>query len=326
MDQLILLTSELNEIGPCQYEADFDIGDPSESPCDFKVEGKIPDNVGAVYVPGTEFGGLLEYDYGKAGKSIIGNSDYKKGYTWRGLLNQWIVCPPSGQDYYVASGDANAVLRALLSNALGGFFYVPTYSSGVTISNYQFKLYCTVLEGLLSMCYDNGAKLVIHADKVAAGYPIRVTAEIKPAETISGIYNDDSPVPLIFTSNRMGINHLICMGQGELQNRMRVDLYINNRGKISETQYYTGVSERQAYYDYSGAQSRADLVSYGKKRLKEIASSDSLQVGESDFDIDVGDIVKGTKGSKTVQAPIARKVLTISRGIFTYECKVKGEV
>lgn len=322
---MILLTSQLNEIGPCYYDADFDCGDPEESPCDFQINGRLPVGAGAVYVPGTEFGGLFEYEYSKAGKSVIGNSDYKKGYTWRGLLSQWVICPPAGQDYKIVSGDANAVLKSLLSDVLGGFFYVPESASGITISSYQFKLCCTVLEGVLAMCADNDAKLVIHADKVAAGYPVQVTAEIKPAATIDGLYNDDSPVPLIFTSNKMGINHLICMGQGQLQQRQRVDLYVNNQGKIGTTKYYTGRAERQAYYDYSGAQSEAELISYGKKRLKELASANSLEVGQSDLNADIGDIIKGTKGSVTVQAPIARKILSVSGGIFRTECKVKGE-
>lgn len=326
MDQLILLTSDLDEIGPCRYNADFDTGDPDQSSCDFQVEGTIPDTVGAVYVPGTEFGGFLEYDYGKSGRSVIGDSNYKRGFTWHGLLTQWVICPPSGFDYYIANGDGNAVLRALLANTLGGFFYVPTYSSGVTISNYKFSLYCTVLEGLIAMCVANSAKLVIHADKISAGQPIRVTAEIKPAAVISGVYNGDSPVPLIFTSSKMGINHLICMGRGELQERERVDLYINNRGQVSQTRYYTGLAERQAYYNYSAAQSTDDLIAKGTKRLKEIASSNALQIGKSDISADVGDIIKGTKGRVTVQAPVSRKILRISGGIFNIECKVKGEL
>lgn len=324
--EMILLTSDLNEIGPSSYNADFDTGDPDQSSCDFQINGKIPSSAGAVYVPGTEFGGLLEYEYGKAGKSVIGNSDYKRGWTWHGLLTQWIISPPAGHDYYIASGDGNAVLRSLLSNVLGGFFYVPTYSSGVTISNFQFGLYCTVLEGIMSMCYANDAKLVIHADKVAAGSPIRITAEIKPAAVISGIYNGDSPVPLIFTSNKMGINHLICMGRGELQERERVDLYINAQGKVSQSRYYTGRQERQAYYNYSAAQSTDDLIAKGTKRLKEIASSNALQIGKSDIDADIGDIIKGTKGNITVEAPVARKILQVSGGVFSVDCKVKGEL
>ena len=40
-----------------------------------------------------------------------------------------------------------------------------------------------------------------------------------------------------------GVNHLICLGQGELKNRIVRHLYVDQNGNIGSTQYYTGVDE-----------------------------------------------------------------------------------
>ena len=132
--ELIWLTPDLREIGPAYNDIDFDVGVPDQSTNDFLMTGDIPDNAGALYVPGTEFGGLIEYKQTKNTDSLIKT----KGWTWRGLLTQGIICPESGQNYYTASGDAHAIIRNLLSGFLGGLFTVPEATSGIAIPSYQY--------------------------------------------------------------------------------------------------------------------------------------------------------------------------------------------
>ena len=211
---MIWLTSELEEIGPCYNDVDFDVGVPESATNDFQMSGLIPDGAGGVYIPGTEFGGLLEY----AQTTNYNDSIKTKGWTWRGLLTQGIIAPDSGQDYKIVSGDAHAVMRSLLSGFLGGFFHVPETLSGITVSNYQFNRYCTILDGLTAMLDSVDAKLSIVAEKPLSG-PVQVTLTAKPIETIGDKYTIDSRVDITHTDNRMGINHLICLGQGELKDR-----------------------------------------------------------------------------------------------------------
>ena len=316
-DKLILLTSSLAEIGPCHNDADFAIGTGNASN-DFVLYGSLPEGTGGVYVPGTEWGGVIEYMQETNGSDTC----QYKGWTWRGLLSQAILTPPSGSDYLTVSGDANTVLGTILSGVLGGFFHVPSTSSGITISSYQFKLYCTALDGIADMLATAGAKLCIHADKVEAGQPIQVTVEAKPAETLGTVYTGESPVGMTYTDNGMGINHLVCMGRGELQSRQRADLYVNASGAIVETKYFTGFAERTAYFDYSSAESLAELEKAGRSRLLEIMSSTSLQVNDIDLDGDIGDKVYGYMHGKGVTSPIVSKVLTIKGDIWTVESKI----
>lgn len=318
---LILFDENYCEIGPAKMEVDFESGDSSTTN-DFEL---TTDQTGfyGLYIPGTEIGGVIEYENGVSNKT----SETLKGWTWRGLLTQWIIAPLSGNDYRIVSGEANTVMRELLTECLGGFFFVPEEDSGLTIDNYRFKRYTTFLDGLMDMLAAYNYRLDIYAEKTEAGGKVQVYCKALPIKKVEGEYNDDTGLTLTFTDNRMGINHLICMGKGELQNRQRIDLYISKSGKVSETQYYTGFSERQAYYDYSSAESLAELKKYGTEKLKELANSKKLRVDTENTDLNIGDIIVGRhrKRGMTVEAPVNKKIYRFSGGRMTIEYGVKEE-
>lgn len=238
---LILFDKDFHEIGPATLEIDVEVGDSSASN-DFELSTVLSDFCG-FYIPGTEVGGIVEYRASVSNKA----ANTLKGWTWRGLLSQWIILPPSGSDYRIVSGEANAVIRRLLAECLGGFFSVPEEDSGLTIGSYQFKLYTSMLDGLMDMLSEHDYRLDIYAKKTEAGGRVQVCCRALPAKKLEGEYNNDLGLTLTFTNDQMGINHLICMGKGELQNRQKLDLYIGKNGRVTTTQYYTGLAERQAY-------------------------------------------------------------------------------
>lgn len=319
MGELIYLTPELTEIGPCNENIDFDVGEDNASN-DFLLRGIIPDGVGGIYVPGTEFGGLVGYMQTTNKSDVVSN----KGYTWRGLLTLGIISPPAGSSYKVVSGDANAILAELLGGYMGGIFTIPAGTSGITITDYQFPLYCTLLTGITGMLEEYGAKLRIIAEKPAHGGEVVITIDAVESATIETMYSQESPVSLTYTDNRLGINHLICLGGGELQERTRVDLYVQADGSIGTTQYYTGLDERTAIYDYSNAESEANLIRCGKLRLKSIATGKTLTIDNSDVDGDVGDYVSAYYNGASASVRITEKILTITGGTWKYESKIEG--
>ena len=321
--ELIAVNSELIEIGPLQVDIDFEVGDASALN-DFELYTELSSDVHGVYVPGTEFGGVIEYDSSMS----MEKESTLRGWSWRGLLTQWFIEPGTGNDYKIVSGELHTVMRELLSSVLGGFFVVPETNTGIIVSNYQFERHCTVLDGLMEMLAAHDHKLKIYAKRTEPGKPITVYCEAVPIQTIEGTYDEDTGVDLQFVSNKMGTNHLICLGSGELQNRQRVDLYLDPDGNITETKHYTGFQERQAVFDYPSAKDLADLKVYGIKRFKEIASGKSLNITEvSDVDLEIGDIVIGRKNDigLIIEKPIVRKILRISGGNTSIEYKVKGE-
>lgn len=324
--ELIVFNSKFHGIGEVMIDVDFEVGD-STSLNNFEIMSAPlvinGEEAHGFYIDGTEYGGVFEYEHGTSDAIV----ETLKGWTWRGLLTQGIITPPPGSNYYIASGDANTIIGNILSNHLGGFFTVPETSSGCWIGSYQFPLYCNILDGLMNMLAKKNYRLSIHAEKSGIGQPVAVTVEAVPVQQVSGTFNADSPIQLEFVYNRMGINHLVCMGQGELQQRQRVDLYINKAGNVSQAQYYTGFDERTAYYDYASAESLESLTQYGSERLLELASSDTVAVhAREDIEMEIGDTIRAAYKGSTVVAPIVRKILKIERGAITQEYKVKGEL
>jgi hypothetical protein len=242
-------------------------------------------------------------------------------------MSQSIILPPTGSDYKVVSGEANTILSDILEGVLGGFFEVSTEDSGLTIDSYQFPLYVNTLDGLEGMLEKYGYRLSIVAEKPLTGSPIVIKVSAVQATQVSGTYNKDNRIPMEFTINNMGINHLVCAGQGELQDRLKVDLYIDENGEVSTTQYYTGFQERTAFYDYGSAESEQDLIDNGTEELLNLASSKSLTMkSPQDIELEIGDTVKGVfLDGTTIISPIVKKIYKITNGLSTVEYKIKGE-
>lgn len=322
---MIVLDSYLHELGEIETDIDIEYGTSEDSTNDFEVTDAQMENVaaGGFYIPGTEIGGLFDY------VKINSDSDFRvyKGFTWRGLLKNSIIMPDAGEDYKIVSGDANVVISNMLSGLFGGIFSVSAEDSGLTLSNYQFPLYINLLDGIEGMLEKNDYRLKITAQKIQSHRPIQILLEAVPAVQVSGTYNEDNGIAMSYVINNMGINHLICGGSGELQNRMIRHLYIDNNGNISSTQYYFGLDERTAFYDYPNAESEDDLLEYGMQQLKELASSKSLTMqAPEQFNLEIGDKVRGVFPDGTeIISPIVSKIYKISNGTMNIELKIKGE-
>lgn len=325
INEVILLDKNMHEISSVDIDIDCEVGVGSNVSNDFEMTSATIEELNAAgfYIPETEIGGLFDY--------VKQTTETKikawKGYSWRGLMQKSLILPPSGSDYRIVSGNVQTIIAGLLENALGGFFVVPDDATAITISSYQFPLYVNLADGIEGMLESIGCRMNLYAKKTTQGGKVQVYVEAVEAETMSGSFNEDTQLPLIYEENNMGINHLLCAGKGELQNRMKVDLYLDENGNISETQYYTGFNERTAFYDYSSAESRDDLIDNGKKRLLELANSKQMTVQSmSNLELTIGDKVTAIFPDGTsITKPVVKKVYKINAGILTTEIAVKGE-
>lgn len=260
-----------------------------------------------IYCDGTEFGGLIQ-DI----KVISADSEVLlMGDTWRGMLRKKIISPPSGEDYKIVSGEANAVISSLLGDQFGTLFAVSDEDSGCTLSSYQLERYVTLEEGLTAALKSVGARLELKY----SGREKKVVVSAQPVVTHDE-YTDDQ-LQLTARSYRRGINHLICLGQGELAERTVLHLYVGSDGTIGTAQYYTGLEERAEVYDYSSAESTDVLLEYGTKRLQELMDYDTATLDvENVTDMNVGDIVCAAEAltGQTVQEEVTGLTLTISGG------------
>lgn len=324
---MILLDEQLHEIGEIALDIDAEFGSSEEATNDFEFVFSMQAERGiypnAFYIPGTEIGGLI--DFAKT-KSSSDNLVYR-GYTWRGLMSKAIIMPPQGADYMTVSGEANSIMASMLSGVLGDVFTVSSEDSGLTITSYQFPLYINMLDGLEGMLEAYGYRLKITAQKVASAQPIQILVEAVAATIVSGVYNEDNGVPMIYQMDNMGINHLICGGAGELQARQIIDLYLDNMGNISRTQFYFGIEERTAFFDYPNAESEDDLIDSAIEEFKTLATFKSMAIkAPENQELEIGDIVRGVfPDGSSLQSPVVRKIYKIEHGLLTTECKIKGE-
>ena len=159
---LILADKNRKEIRLLQEaDADIDIGDTNDFQFTFSVDHWMGDiQTGCyAYIPGTEFGGPV----GELMSSTAENRIYICGDTWRGMLAKKIIEPPAGQDYKTVSGELNTVIASLVQDAkIRNLFSVPEEDTGITVSNFQFDRYCTLLAVLKRCCQERGTDWKLH--------------------------------------------------------------------------------------------------------------------------------------------------------------------
>ena len=141
-------------------------------------------------------------------------------------------------------------------------------------------------------------------------------------------YSSDMNADYNMVRDLTGVNHLICLGSGELKNRVVVHLYVDGNGNISQRQTFTGADEITKVYDYAGA-TRADLIKGGTDQLSQYANKTSFKIDlDSDKDVDIGDIVGGRDYISGIKmtAPITTKLVKWRNGFQTTEYKLSDEV
>lgn len=267
-----------------------------------------------IYIDGTEYGGIVD---AITSDTATENVTYS-GRTWHGILNSKILCPDAGESYLTVSGDANTILGTLLSRmGLTALFSASSAPSGINVSGYQFARYVSGYDGIRQMLKSVSAKLRV---AYSGGSAVLSAAPIVDY-TQDGLDSDQLALKVKKTSNK--VNHLICLGSGELANRTVVHLYADASGNISQTQTFTGTAEYTAVYDYSNAEDTAELIKGGTERLKELLQQDdlSVDVNEVDDPYDVGDIVGASDdvSGLTISVPVTKKIIRVQNGIISVD-------
>lgn len=324
MSEVILADASGVELRSILFrEYDFEVGDKENSfliTCNRAEWENVPDNA-RIYISGTEYGGI----YKRLESDTRNNAVSVGGYTWRGMLQNKVICPPSGQDYATDSGELNQILARRVSEALPGLFVGSEESTGVTVS-YQYGRYVTLYEGLKEMLRSAGYRMRIQYDQEQCKVVVDAVPIVDYSAQIE--YSSDMNANYSMVINKMGVNHLICLGNGELRDRTVVHLYADVNGVISQTQTQFGADEVTDVYDYAGAESD-NLIESGTDQMKAKASKNEFAIDlESTQDVAVGDIV----GSRdyitgyTVAAPITTKIVKWKQGFEKVEYQLSDEV
>lgn len=335
---LIYMNAAKEDVGVLQeYELDLAFGeDENNFECTTVASRHCCEAGYYLYMEGTEYGGVID-----AIESDTGTEDVVySGRTWHGIIGSKIIVPlQEGEKstggveirtedskgnslvkrYLIISGDANSCIRFILDRiGVSDMFKAPESLSGVYINSYQFGRYVDAYMGIRKMLASAGLKMKMEYTNG------KVTVSAVPRYDFSkdDSFNSDL-VELKISKRYKTVNHLICLGKGELENRLVIHLYADADGNISQTQTQFGLDEYSATYDYSTIESEEELMAEGIDELKALWSQDELAM---DFDesmdaYDVGDIVGGVDNITGVAAAstITKKIVTIKNGKVSIE-------
>ena len=295
------------------YSLDFDTTDTM----DYKLTTtrSIYDKLSTatyLYIPGTEYGGIID----SITHSTSDDSIVVSGRSFRGLLNSKIITPDSGQDYKVVSGNLAEILDSIFKdNNLDYLYMIDPNLTWITLSNYQIARYCSVLYLLNALESKTGLSLYL---VWSAKYHKVVITYRQPIDWTSKSLYVQADITTTKTLHK--INHLICLGSGELKNRMRVDLYADTQGGISTVQSIVGADEYTQVYDYPNAKDMDDLKTSGTAKLKELIADTPLEVEVKDGAYAVGDIVGGYDDLMQIKtkATISNVLVNVENDVISY--------
>lgn len=296
------------------YELDMAFGsDENNFECSVQSSSHCCEAGALLYMEGTEYGGIVD----SIESNTESNTVIYRGRTWHGIMNSKVIQPDSGKAYLTVTGEANLVIANLLSRlALTDLFEASSEDSGLTISNYKMNRYITGYDGIMKMLgsADGKLKVVFKNGKVV------LSAKELHDYTQDEEFDADQ-VPFSAKRNYKGVNHLICLGSGQLEERLVVHLYADTEGNISQTQTQTGIDEVTAIYEHSSVSTKEELIGFGKDEFKARLASDDISIDiDTDSDIyDVGDLVGANDHITGLSAfsKIAKKIVTIKNGKIT---------
>lgn len=227
-----------------------------------------------LYIENTEYGGIIDTISVETEKRRIIYS----GRTWHGVLAGHVICPEKGYDYYEVSGDANAVLAELIRVLeLTDIFEAEPAEAGIDIPFYQFR-YVDGYSGICRMLSENSAKLRISYKTNRA-----VLSAVPLIDYSQDEEWDSSRADFKVKKNYRPINHLICLGSGDLKDRHVIHLFTDEAGGIQDyahtdspvsdadyiidmsKQVMRGIDEVTDIYDYPNAESAENYVAVAEE-------------------------------------------------------------
>lgn len=276
------------------YEFDCSFGEKEN---DFQI--KVP--MGAtelhedqvVYIMDTEYGGVIDaIEVDTTNRQMI-----YTGRTWHGILENKILYPEPGYNYFYVNGDANEVLAELLERM------------NITAGPLN-ELYVEPPTGFMSaLAEESGifveARVASESGNYAHGYSfirdLLYEFGAKP-QIINGVI---SAVPYIDYSNDddflegtdqfrakrkyNSLNRLHCMGSGNLSERHTIDLYLDENGGLlpycrenptQDSDYYTDINALAESTDPEDIANFTELTEHmvsGINEISEIYDYPSIQ-------------------------------------------------
>lgn len=325
---LIYMNSSMEDQGVLtDYEMDLAFGaDENDFECLIPSDAHCCQAGWYLYAEGTEYGGIIDTLEVRS----EANEVMYFGRTWHGILGSKVVMPLTSGDastdyvtvktadsdgvslvdkYLVISGDANRCIDFILSRlGLSELFEASSESVSI-VREFRFDRFTDGYSGLVKMLASVGMKL-----KVQYSDGKVVVSGVPRYDYATDEEFDPSLVEIQLKKKVNSVNHLICLGSGELEQRTVLHLYADASGNISTTQTMTGLNEYTAIYDYSSVESEEELLKQGTEQLQKLWEPDKMVISlddSSDFygvgdKVGATDSITGLSGSATIKKKIVK--------------------
>lgn len=264
-----------------------------------------------LYIEGTEYGGIVD----AIQFSNIDNTITYTGRTWHGILEGKIFEVEDAAGYLWINGNANDVLKmALQMWNLGHLFRVDEQKSSIEIINYKIG-YEKGYTGLRKMLFEFGGKLkMTYKD----GYMV-LSAEPYMDYSQDEEF-DSSQVYFTAKKNYRPLNHLVCTGLGEQNERYTIHLFCDEYGglqmyafsdvPVKDSDYILSMDNRKLF----GAEEVSDVIDCGSVQVVEnyVLLYEKPENWETDADIwneTITDIYLADEEGKMQQAKAEEKTL-----------------
>lgn len=326
MDLIYTNASKIDQGVLSAYSLDLAYGANSdENNFEVKLGKNEPslDDSALIYIEGTEYGGIVD------GMKKSSTSEVRAyfGRTWHGILNSKVIAVDYSTSSGIFKGEANKLLADIIYRlSLNDLFTADENDSGVTIKSHQFGSYSLGYDGITKMLSKNGAKLKIAWD--AKSRKVRLSAVSIADYTESALDSDVAQLSIERHCNK--VNHMICLGRGQQEERWVVHLYVDQFGRIGNKQYFKGSEEYVYIYDNTFCESMEDLISMGETKLNELLNKDKAEIDFAESEtalFDVGDIVAATdlQTGIGVSSAVTSKIVRINNGVISTEYKTGGQ-
>lgn len=300
-------------------ENDFEIGIPVSL-----YDSEIYEKGHYIYCDGTEYGGRIEGIKSDTSDGVV--KIY--GETFRGMLKDKVVEPPTGEAYLYVSGDLTNCLKALLGGQYTDVFKVSDDLTGVSVSNYKVNRYDYILNAMESLLESKGYRLDISVVNEETQFFVELSA--KP-NAVDDEISQDYDLNFSIDKKILKYNYIIALGGGQLEKRTVLYLHQKEDGTIEQVSEIPNGDDIRVYkYDYSSSEStgsETELLDGAAKKFDEINESDSQAMTISDgsrIELELGSVISGRDyvTGITIQEPVTKKILKIKNGIATISYRI----
>ena len=303
-----------NELGYLtHFDADIEIGKYDVSKNDFELTLSLEDRdplftVGSLfYKENTEIGGVIQ----RLKINTSDNTITMIGPTFRGLLEKEFVQPPNGNAYLNLNAEANTCINTLIGDRFDSLFTVDNVGASNINVKYNVRD-INLLQALEKSLGASNARLCIR-HQVDGKIHLYAEKINDLSDTLQ--YDNDYQIDMIVKTESKPYNHILCLGKGELLDRLRVNLYLQSDGSWSESnETYKGLNRKTYKHEDVNVENHDELIKNAIEKVAEANESDTLEISFDADDAELFDIV-GAKENVTgisFKEPITQKIIKIS--------------